>query len=120
MEIDTATDNAKNRLLQWGVELRGGMTYLGFPKTNTIHADHNHSKGSVWISPEAWEMEAICQEIRKEAPRVFLALKSKHIWGGTLNEHCDRLRVSRYKFWQLYDDGVERVKQFLDFLANTS
>jgi hypothetical protein len=125
-EVDTLTPYTISRLSQWGLEIRGGGTWLGMPKINLLHRDHNGGGSRrVSISDETWMTELVVNEIRKESPDSATVLRACYCGHGRWTEERRRYaesllghRLSRRQFFRLHDDGFQRVRDFFaDLLA---
>jgi hypothetical protein len=122
-QIDTLTPYTVMRLSQWGIEIRGGGTWLGHPKINLLHRDHCGGSRTVSISDETWITEMVVNEIRKEAPEPAIVLRACYTGSGRWTEERRRYAehllgrtLSRRKFFQLHDDGFQRVREFFEEL----
>lgn len=104
----------------WGQEIRGGGTWLGYPRVNLLHRDHNGGGcRNVQISDQTWIVELIVNQIHYEAPDCATVLRAAYCGHGRWTEERRKLaeklmghRLSRRKFFQLHDDGFQRVREF--------
>lgn len=120
-QLDTLTPYTVDRLCQWGIEVRGGGTWLGLPSVNLLHRDYAPTRGvrRVAISDEAWVIELVMNHIRKESPEVATVLRACYCGHGRWTEERRRYaeqlvghKLSRRKFWQLHDQGFGIVRDF--------
>ena len=119
-QIDTLTPYTLERLCTWGIEIRGGGTWLGMPKINPLHRDHNGGGSRrVAISDQTWITEMVVNEIHHESPDCAVVLRACYCGHGRWTEERRRIaeerlgrRLSRRKFFRLHDDGFAMVREF--------
>jgi hypothetical protein len=117
------------RLRSWGLNIRGGVENLDFTSINMLSKDWGQGCAAqrVAIDDETWESELIVQEIHKESRRAGLMLRAVYMGHGRFAEERRKLaeiylrrKLSRYMFWQIFDDAFARALDFYTFIAKTS
>jgi hypothetical protein len=129
MELDTVHMRVERRLWKWAEELRGGGEWLGFSGENWLHKALGRSVAvrHVGVSEDTMVIEAIILEIQRENSDVAQVLKAYYMRREVgidgrrkAVEKAIGREISRYKFWQMFHDGFDRVQIYLQFLEKTS
>lgn len=129
MEIDTEQMEVERRLWKWAEELRGGSERLGFSDENWLHKALGRSVAvrHIGVSEDTMVVEAIILEIQREDSEVAQVLQSYYLCRDVgIDKRRKQVEkkigreISRYKFWQMFHDGFDRVKIYFRFLKKTS
>lgn len=121
-QVDLFQQYVDHRLREWAREIRGGTTYLGFSDENHICMTPRGRMPP--MSPLTIQTEEVVNEIRKESEECAKCLRAVYMGRGRWSEERRRdleralgRKLTRKRFFMLFDDAFDRATQFFSVLV---